>query len=304
MKQFLPVLSFFLSMNFVTSGQQVADTAYNPPLFIPHYKIGEGPKVMIDEAHNNFHTSKGRYFPFCKVLALDGYQIVRGESSFEKKYLTGINILVIANALATENTNEWRLPNPSAFTPDEINVIQEWVSNGGSLFLIADHMPFAGAATDLAAAFGFKIYNGFAIDTLNKSGHDLFTRSEKTISDNVITNGTKNDPVDSIVTFTGQAFDIPARANSIITLDDSFIIYLCDVAWEFDKSTPRVNGKGKSQGAFMNHGKGKVVLFGEAAMFSAQVAGKKNKIGMNSEKGKNNYQLLRNIIYWLSELGE
>jgi hypothetical protein len=41
-------------------------------------------------------------------------------------------------------------------------------------------------------------------------------------------------------------------------------------------------------------------MFGEAAMFSAQLAGpQKRKVGMNDELAKQNYQLLLNIIHWL-----
>ncbi|MGB0915797.1 MAG: hypothetical protein ACPGVI_06975, partial [Crocinitomicaceae bacterium] len=39
---------------------------------------------------------------------------------------------------------------------EEITFIKNWVKKGGKLVLIADHMPFAGAANDLAKAFGFE----------------------------------------------------------------------------------------------------------------------------------------------------
>ena len=47
-------------------------------------------------------------------------------------------------------------------------------------------------------------------------------------------------------------------------------------------------------------GKGKVVVFGEAAMFSAQLGGPdKIKFGMNNDIAPENFQLLLNIIHWL-----
>jgi len=53
----------------------------------------------------------------------------------------------------------------------------------------------------------------------------------------------------------------------------------------------------------MDYGKGKIVVFGEAAMFSAQIAeideNTRFNAGMNSPRGKNNYKLLVNIIRWL-----
>lgn len=68
----------------------------------------------------------------------------------------------------------------------------------------------------------------------------------------------------------------------------------------FNDQTPRYNLEGWSQGAYTNWGKGRVVVFGEAAMFTAQLAGPdKIRVGMNSADAPRNYQLLLNIIHWL-----
>jgi len=54
------------------------------------------------------------------------------------------------------------------------------------------------------------------------------------------------------------------------------------------------------QGAFRTYGKGKVVAFGEAAMFTAQLAGPNQiRMGMNNDAAPENYQLLMNIVHWL-----
>jgi hypothetical protein len=50
----------------------------------------------------------------------------------------------------------------------------------------------------------------------------------------------------------------------------------------------------------MKYGKGRLVFFGEAAMFTAQLAGPSQaQVGMNSEYAEENYKLLLNIIHWL-----
>jgi hypothetical protein len=41
------------------------------------------------------------------------------------------------------------------------------------------------------------------------------------------------------------------------------------------------------------------VVFGEAAMFSAQVQGGKTQMGMNAPDAKQNPQFLLNVIHWL-----
>lgn len=281
----------------LSNAQQVADNDYLPPAFVPRYSNGSGSVVMIDEAHNNFHTSAGRYAPFARVLTSDGYKITRGTESFSKKSLEKIKILVSANALNAANIKQWALPTPSAFTADEIETVKDWVQNGGSLFLIADHMPFAGAATDLAKAFGFTMYNGFAVNpaTYILGLPDIFRREDHTFQFSGLSG---LDAVDSIATFMGQGFSIPAGAVSIINLDERFKIFLPAVAWKFDKGTEWVSGKGKSQGAYLQFGKGRVVIFGEAAMFSAQIANG-NKVGMNTPEGSKNYLLLLSIVHWL-----
>ena len=106
---------------------------------------------MLDEAHFNFHTVDGRYARFSKMLRRDGFVVEPLRSRFTQVTLASAKILVVANATAERNKDgDWTLPTPSPFGRDEIEVVRRWVSNGGSLFLIADHMPFGGAAADLA----------------------------------------------------------------------------------------------------------------------------------------------------------
>jgi hypothetical protein len=143
--------------------QQIADTTFNPPIAKPAYSAGSGPVVMLDEAHFNFHTATGRYLPFAQLLRRDGYVVQACSSRFNNESLRQGNVLVIANALAEVNQENWALPNPSAFADDEIAAVRDWVREGGALLLIADHMPFAGAAERLGAAFGLRFSNCFAM---------------------------------------------------------------------------------------------------------------------------------------------
>ncbi|UCC99669.1 MAG: hypothetical protein JSW66_07240, partial [Phycisphaerales bacterium] len=185
------------------SEQQLGDTSFVPHIEKPTFDIGRGPVVKIDEAHHNFHTMNGRYFAFAEVLRRDGYQVEPNTSEFNLDSLRSCSILVIANALNIRNTEDWSLPTPSAFTDDEIEIVRQWIENGGALFLIADHMPFPGAAEKLAAAFGFEFSNGFALDTL-KEGPDVFRRSDGSLRAHEITDGKEpSGRVDSVVTFTG-----------------------------------------------------------------------------------------------------
>ena len=297
----LTLVGIFLLLQ--ASGQvQFADTNYQPPILQPEYPDDNGPVIFIDEGHQNFHTAEGRYKPFAELLRRDGYKVIPYQGDFISEHLEQGKVLVISNALNPTNIGHWYLPTPSAFTEAEIETVVSWVKAGGSLFLIADHMPMAGAAADLASRFGFTFYNGFAGDTASQ-GPDLFTRSAGTLIENTITNGRNPDErVDSIVSFTGQSFDIPTEATSILNLGDDWVTYITDTAWVFNDQTEEIAAKGMSQGAYRKFGQGRVVVFGEAAMFSAQIAIVNDHsfmAGMNKPEAKYNHQLLLNIIHWL-----
>jgi len=71
-------------------------------------------------------------------------------------------------------------------------------------------------------------------------------------------------------------------------------------SWYFTSQTPIKRAEGLSQGAFKTFGKGRIVVFGEASLFSAQIGEPGDrKMGMNSEMAEDNHQLLLNIIHWL-----
>jgi hypothetical protein len=291
---------FLVSTVTILQGQQVPDTDYSPVINNPAYRQGKGPLIFIDEGHFNFHTRNDRYLPFALLLERDGYRTEGYPGQFGLKRLRKGKILVISNALNEANVENWYKPVYPAFTDDEIEIVRQWVEEGGSLFLIADHMPMGGAAARLAAVFGFGFTDGFAADTA-RSGPALFTRAEGTMADNIITNGNNAaERVDSIYTFTGQAFTIPEDASPVLTFDDRYLLLLSDTAWVFNEKTVFKPIKGWSQLAYREYGKGRVVMSGEAAMFTAQLAGpQQSRAGMNSPFAKRNYQLLLNIMHWL-----
>lgn len=287
--KYLVIVLFFLQMSVVA--QQVADTLYAPSI----EKKVRGVEVFIDEAHNNFHTKDNRYKPFALVLTKAGYNVKGFTHKFSKESLKDTKVLVIANALVEGARGPFVTPTPSAFTHKEIANVKDWVKEGGSLFLIADHMPFAGASEKLAKAFGFTFYDSFLFDE-NRAGLIDFSKENKMLADNKFTQKIK-----SVRTFTGQAFKIPNKAVSILKTNEKMIVHLPDTMWRFSEKTKAFSAKGLSQGAVMNYKKGKIAVFGEAAMFTAQLAGRNQiKVGMNAEEAAENYKLLLNIITWLT----
>jgi cyanophycinase len=278
--------------------QQVADSAFHFPVPRAAYAPGQGPLLVVDEAHANFHTVDGRYRPFAELARRDGYVVRAGTEPFSAASLEGVQVLVIANAM--EEGAEWAVPVASAFTDDEIEAVVAWVRGGGGLLLLADHMPFPGAADALGRALGLRFVNGFA-----ELPDDVFRRSDGTLADHPITRGRdRSERVDSVRTFTGQAFVAAAPGpHPLLVLDSGAVSLLPDTAWVFHDDTPSLDAQGAWQGAAFPLGAGRVVALGEAAMFSAQLAGAARRpMGMNHPQAAQNPQLLLNTLHWLSGL--
>ena len=285
--------------------QQLPDAGFEPPISVASFARGAGPTVGIDEAHVNFHTMDGRYQSFARLLERDGYRVRPSSTSFARASLQTVDILVVANAMHEQSAQEFApIPNLSAFTLAEIEEVEAWVRDGGSLLLIADHMPIAGHAEDLAAAFGIRFHNGFVFDD-EGSGLITFRRADGSLMENDVVDG--RDPserVDSVTTFTGQGFrvDPGVIAEPLLVIPEGHTLFLPSVAWEFSDSTPRVPAAYLLQGALVRHGQGRVAVFGEAAMFSAQLAGPQQRpMGMNHPSAAQNYRFALNVVRWLAD---
>src|SRR5262245_35253779 len=122
--------------------QQAADSGFDAKVERPAFTTSH-PKVVIDEAHKNFHTAEGGYRPFANLITNDGYQVSSNREKFQPGMFKGIDILVISNALGAIIF----LPDASkpAFTEPESDSVRDWVRDGGSLLLIADHAPIGEA---------------------------------------------------------------------------------------------------------------------------------------------------------------
>ena len=296
-------------------GQQRPVLDFEPTVGAPAYPRGGGPIVLIDEGHHNFHTLgptiayddahqqvtiPGRYGPFADLLRRDGYVVKSLRSPFSRATLADAQVLVIANALAEANVDDWSLPNPSAFADDEIEAIVTWVREGGALLLIADHQPWPAAAARLAERFGLLFYNG-STDRLQ------FRREIGSLQDHPITQGRGlAEQIDFVLTFGGQAFrfagDITADPLLIIPPSTTLVLHW-DPFQDLTDKVPRIRADGMLQGAAVPFGAGRVAAFGEAAMFTAQSwveDGAVGVMGMNHPEAPQNAQFVLNVLHWLT----
>jgi hypothetical protein len=291
--------ALLLTASVAAHSQQIADPHFNTSVERPAYSKNY-PRVLFDEAHNNFHTASGRYKPFAELIFSDGYQVVVNRKPFTKESLKTFKVLVIANALGAEDMEDDGADQP-AFTEAESDAVRDWVRGGGALLLIADHAPFGAAAEILAKRFSVTMSKGFVFDPdhsePNPSPSLIFSRENKLLLDHPITQGrNETERIDRVQTFTGQALKGPEGAMPFLKL--------AETAKDAPSRTAEqsVSVAGQAQGLAIKFGKGRVVMMGEAAMLSAQVSGSQNRpMGMNVP-GSDNKQLALNIMHWLSGL--
>jgi len=281
--------------------QRIPDTTFVPKIESAEFKAGAEPIICIDSAHNNLHTLDGSFAPFAKLMKANGF-LMRdmSESITDSNILSGCNIYAIINPLHESNLGNWRLPNPSAFTKQEIIEINNWVNGGGKLFLVADHMPFAGAAFELAQSFGFEFSNGFAQLQKPNNQPDYFSLE----NERLVSNSFLPSEIESVTTFTGSAFTYLEQAEVILKFKEGDISLEPEIAWQFSDTTKTINLEGYAQGAVMNYGKGKLVVFGEAAMFTARIITNENgtfNVGFNSRIAPNNQLFAVKLMQYLAK---
>lgn len=312
----LPALAFALLLGLAAplAAQQVPDRDFRPPVPRPAYASNTGPRLCLDEAHFNFHTLSERFWAFGELARRDGFRVSPLRAAFTAAALQSCDLLVISNAQPNDRPwNTYTRPTPSAFTAAEIATVKTWVESGGRLLLIADHMPLAGAAAALAAAFGAHFTDGFAYEGRAQAATEaalgggsaaptLFRGSDGTLRDHAIVRGRDSaERITQVRSFTGQAFEWNAEgATPLMVLADDFVSLEPAIAWQFTADTPLRDVGGWWQGGTRRVGAGRVALFGEAAMFSAQVAGADRRpMGMNAPLAEQNAQFTLNVLRWL-----
>lgn len=270
-------------------GQQ-ADPDFDVSVARPAYKKRH-PKVLFDEAHNNFDTSSGLYKPFADLIAKDGYVLIPNTLKFSALSLKGYEILIVVNAAGPQG----RRGDP-AFTDEECDAVREWVRGGGSLLFIADHAPFGAAAEILAKRFGVEMSKAYTDDPGSKDrvlGDITFSAENKLLGEGRVTRGrSEKERTAKVVTFTGQSLKGPQGSDTLLTLPASAVDTFPDKS---------VTAAGRAQGLSIRFGGGRVIVLGEAGMLTAQIDSDGRKFGMNYP-GTDNKQFALNIMHWLSRL--
>jgi hypothetical protein len=309
--------------------RQVEDTTFVPTVAKPAFS-GRRPIVMIDEAHRNTFTMNGAYRTFANLLSQDGLRVIPGTQAFSPQALKSCQVLVVADAVGSA---EPMAPSAreSAFRVPECDAVRDWVREGGSLLLIADHAPFGSAMDSLAVRFGVDMGKSYTVDTrrvdpeTGNMGCILFRRDLGLLGDHAITRGRNQaERINRVVTFTGQSLTGPRGSTGLLILSPSAL----DLPFTPDarsEATPEARRKADTtavvstsgavtavdrfQGLAFGFGKGRVVVLGEASMFGsrfvlgteAQRMGKDRlRIGLNRPDLDDNRQFALNVLRWLA----
>ena len=289
--------------------QQRADTSFDMSVKRPAH-TARHPLLVIDEAHNNFHTATGRYAPFAALMRNDGYRVAPSAVTLTKVALDSVGVLVISNP-AAPGIGAAGATSASAFTDAECDAVRDWVRAGGALLLIADHAPFGSATELLAGRFGVNFGKGFVHDTahvLAGRGPTMLVFDKERLGAHAIMNGRdSSERIRTVVSFTGQSMSSPPGATALLRLSPT----AGESPTREDLASLRgVSAAGRAQGIAMTFGRGRVVMLGEAAMMSAQLAagavdqyGAPFTMGMN-HPGSDDKQFALNVVRWLSRVLE
>lgn len=295
---------------------QQADADFKPLNMVKQFSIQNSPVVFVDAAHNNFLTLSGRYAPFGQVLKSAGYTVNASNSRFTLAHLNRADILVIANALDKKRSN-WAPPYTAAFTANEVVNLKQWVLEGGSLFLVADHAPFPAVISKLAEEFGIEFSNGHVSDAVFRvknqtlREHDItcptVEQKQTVYASRLLIDGLGVNEsakcITQVRTFGGSAFQVPDHAISLLTLHPNAVSLVPKIPFQVNADTPKLAIGGWSQGAVMEVGKGRVAIFSEGMMFSSQRDLKTNKVyGLRSQGAEQNERFLLNVMSWLSHV--
>lgn len=304
------ISSIMFSMLLSGCDKQKADLSVDTSVANPAFtKIH--PRVLFDEAHNNSSTSTGLYEPYINIIKNDGYKVDINRDPIEREALNNYDILVIVNAKGEKHKFD------PAFTKNEQTDIYNWVIEGGSLLLIADHYPFGSAVADLSEKFGVIMNKGEVYDSLNydttstDKAQLVFSDENDLLPVSSIKNGrNSNEIIHKVITFTGQSLYIADTNFIILKLSETAKDIIPDSTWDeksliiftttYTRFSDPVPSKGNAQCVAKKAGKGRVVILGDAAVLTAQIF-ENVRFGIDDTRNDNK-QFALNIMHWLSNI--
>lgn len=287
------------------TAQQVQDSSFETTVDAPIQRSAV-PRIGFDAAHNNVFRIDGRSRKWAELMRADGYHVVSIHEKATARVLADLTVYVVATP-APDSAQ----PGNSAFSPEEIEALHAWVEDGGALLILGDHHPFDAALDLLARRFGARFSIGVVGDSANydrssanpsiRAGRVadqwiVFTRENGLLRSHAITEGRgREERIRRVLTFGGSSVLSPPSAAEFLAL--------ASTATNRARAGAPPSGMGSAQGIALSVKRGRVVITGDATMFTAQIvddgSGPPFKLGMG-RTDYDNRQLALNVMRWLS----
>ena len=274
-------------------------------------------RILLDEAHHNlFASAASGYRSFVRLVTDEGFSVETNSAPFSASRLAATDIVLIThpNGAAADAPIEQRAA--AAFTGVEVDVVQQWIAEGGSLLLVTDHYPAGASARILAERLGVHLSAGWTDDVSHRRtlptygpvfGYLLFSRAAGLIGDHPITNGRdRSERIETVSTTTGESITGPPGSVALLPLSPTALDWVPSSTVR-DPSPPEREARrgqprdfnpcpscdtqsaaGRSQAIAFELDRGRVVVVGEMGVLIDYAAHTSNR------------QFALNIVRWLA----
>ncbi len=237
--------------------------------------------VVFDQSHDNINRVTTGFSMFADDIAEQGFA-VSSMDTFSEAYLEAADVLVIPSA---------DYHGVAEYTSSELDVIDDFVSSGGGLFLLSDFGAWGNVTDVVNERFGFvrnKTWTLYDSDDFNPAGSGysvIYSGSENIKNHSVTLN------VNVMETWAGTGFDsYPGNAVPLIVTDT-------DGTSTYSSMYP---ADGTIFAAALTYGLGRIVVIGDSDPF---INSDLDSDGTEAYFDTDSEQFARNCIGWLSAAG-
>lgn len=287
-----------------------ADAPSGVALDAATWPAGEGPAVLVDNAHWNSATSSRGLVGFAALLGADGYRLLPDGNATRAEVLADARIGVVANPLGLSGVMRGLVArlglspitvfDDDALWVQEMETVLQWVDNGGSLLVAVDEGPPARAVRGLALRLGLDVHEGVVVDL----GHSepraperlVFSRENDLIGQHPIVDGDQVHPaVNRVVSVGGTALSAPPGVDVLLRLSPS-AVEVPQLGVSPAEGTPVA---GLARAVAFERGRGRVVVVADTSLLTALLDDDGVPYGLGAE-GSQADRFVRGVMRWLA----
>lgn len=281
--------------NRVFKNGPIADTTFDISVQNPVCK-SNCPNILIDYVHNNITvaTAEEEFKPLYKLLTNDGFNVKKNYGFLTTESLVQVNVLVLKGGM---------------FTQSEIDVVKNWVQNGGALLTFTHH--HWSLFDPVLQSFGVQTneieitedsLHGLIRDGFNTSPLYIYiSETDSLLGNHVILRGRdESERIRKIQTLASKTIVGPPGSSILLKLSPSAVDFMSIDLFNGNSKVPVSTKGNRSLGIAFTYGKGRVVVTDAWALMALLFENsERGKMGMNTP-GNDNKQFALNIVRWLT----